>query len=156
MGRDLHYVPGSFYRKDDRTGFARRAEDTRKEWNGLIVGTDVFEARQPQDLVKGVKDKQSVPDARPLPPNTFVGPTFVQLTARVAIHQTVIDVDSTAGFAAGDSVSVMMDNGVNFTTTLAAAPGAGTLTLSAGPPYTAAEGNVVTNNAPHVPAGEGV
>lgn len=154
MGRDLHYVPGSFYRKDDRTGFPRRAEDTRKEWNGLIVGTDVWEARQPQDLVKGVKDRQSVPQARPLPPNVFVGPTFIQLAAAAAIHQTVVEVQATNGFATGDSVSVMLDNGVNFTTTLAATPGADTLTLTQGLPYTAAAGNVVTNNTPHVPAGE--
>jgi hypothetical protein len=154
LGRNLHYVPGSFYRKDDRTGFPRRAEETREEWNGLIVGTDVWEARQPQDLVKGVRDDQSVPKARPLPPNFFVGPTFVQLADAAAVHQTVLDVASTAGFANGDSVSVMLDTGVNFTTHLAAPPGAGTLTLAAGLPNRAAAGNLVTNNTPHVPAGQ--
>lgn len=154
MGRQLFYVPGSYYVTDDRTGFPRRAEETQKEWNNLRVGTDVWEARQPQDLVKGVRDQQSVPNARPLAPNTFVGPTFVQLAAAAAIGQTVLQVESTARFANGDSVSVMQDNGVNFTTTLAAPPGAGALTLARGLVYPAAEGNLVTNNTAHVPAGQ--
>lgn len=154
MGRDLHYEPGSFYRADDRTGFPVRAERTQREWNGLIVSKDVWEARQPQDLVKGVKDQQSVPQARPLAPNTFVGPTFVQLSTNAAIGQTVLQVQSTAGFANGDHVAVMQDNGENFFTTLAAPPGAGTLTLARGLVYRAAQGNLVTNNTPHVPAGQ--
>lgn len=73
MGADKHYRPGSFYRICDRTGFATRAEDTQMEWNGLIVSRRVFEARQPQDFVKGVSDNQTVPYARPRQPNTFVG-----------------------------------------------------------------------------------
>ena len=32
----------------------------------------MWEARQPQDFVKGVKDDQTVPEARPLSPNTFI------------------------------------------------------------------------------------
>ena len=72
MGRDRHYVPGSFYRVDDRTGFPTRSYRTRKEWNNLIVSERVWEARQPQDFVKGVKDDQTVPQARPLSPNTFI------------------------------------------------------------------------------------
>lgn len=154
MGRDLHYVPGSFYRKDDRTGFVQRAERTQREWNGLIVDQTVWEARQPQDLVKGVKDNQSVPDARPLAPNVFVGPTFVQLSDAAVVNQTVLEVESTAGFFAGCSVSVMLDNGVNFTTTEAGNPGAGTITLARGLPYTAAAGNIVTNNTSRVPANQ--
>jgi len=69
---DKHYVPGSFYRIDDRTGFKRRAYRTRKEWTGLIVDRQVWEARQPQDFVKGVFDDQTVPQPRPRSPNTFI------------------------------------------------------------------------------------
>lgn len=153
MGRDLHYVPGSFYRTDDRTGFPTRAERTRKQWNGIIVAVDVFEPRQPQDLVRGVKDKQSVPNARPLAPNVFLGPTFTTLTAAAAVGQTVIQVDAVGGFQTGDSVSVMLDTGVNFTTTLAAPPGAASLTLTRGlVGAAAASGNTVTNNTTHIPA----
>lgn len=154
MGRDLHYRPGSFYRKDDRTGFPQRAERTRKEWNGYIVDQGVWEPRQPQDLVRGVKDQQSVPEARPLPPNVFVGPTFVQLAAAATVGATLLLVQSTRGFASGDPVSVMQDNGENFFTTLAAPPGAGTLTLARGLAHGAASGNIVTDNRSHVPPGQ--
>ncbi len=147
MGRHGPFEPGSFYRTDDRTGFPQRAERTKKEWNGYLVDETVWEARQPQDLVKGVKDQQSVPDARPLPPNVFVGPTFVQLSEAAVVNQIVLDLESTAGFFDGASVSIMMDNGVNFTTTEDGPPGAGTITLADPLPYSAAGGNIVTNNS---------
>lgn len=73
MGADKHFRMGSFYRIDDRTGFATRAEDMQMEWQGLIVSKRVFEARQPQDFVTGVPDNQTVPYPRPRQANTFVG-----------------------------------------------------------------------------------
>jgi hypothetical protein len=69
------YKPGSFYRVCDRTGVAYRAEDTRREWDGSEVADWVFEERQPQDLVRGVRDDPSVKWDRPRP-STF---TFVSL-----------------------------------------------------------------------------
>lgn len=42
------------------------------EWNNLIVSDRVWEARQPQDFVKGVADNQTVPNARPRQPNPDV------------------------------------------------------------------------------------
>lgn len=73
MGTERFYKPGSFYRICDRTGFATRAERTRAEWQGLIVSDRVWEARQPQDFVKGVQDNQTVPYARPRQPDQFIG-----------------------------------------------------------------------------------
>lgn len=73
MGTERFYKPGSFYRICDRTGFATRAERTQKEWNNLIVSDRVWEARQPQDFVKGVQDNQTVPNARPRQPNAYIG-----------------------------------------------------------------------------------
>ena len=72
MADDRYYVPGSFYRIDDRTGFKVRAERTKKEWNGLIVREQSWEPRQPQDFVRGRKDQMTVPDARPRSPNSFI------------------------------------------------------------------------------------
>lgn len=77
MGTKKHFRMGSFYRVDDRTGFPERAEDTQMEWNGLIVSRRVWEARQPQDFVRGVSDDQTVPYARPRSPNTWVGNSTV-------------------------------------------------------------------------------
>jgi len=73
MGTEHFYKLGSFYRICDRTGFAIRAERTQQEWQNLIVDKRVYEARQPQDFVKGVNDSQNVPNARPRSPNPAVG-----------------------------------------------------------------------------------
>jgi hypothetical protein len=98
MGRKLSFRLGSFYRTDDRTGFPQRAERTRREWTGLIVDEARWEPRQPQDLVKGVPDIQSVPDPRPLGQNIYVGPISTQTTANAVVGQTAITVQSIFGF----------------------------------------------------------
>lgn len=72
MGRERFYKPGSFYRICDKTGFATRAERTEREWQGLIVDRRVYEARHPQDFVKGVYDNQTVPFPRPRQPDVDV------------------------------------------------------------------------------------
>ena len=77
MGTERFYKPGSFYRICDRTGFAIRAERTQMEWQNLIVDRRVYEARQPQDFVKGVADNQTVPNPRPRTPNPSVGNTLI-------------------------------------------------------------------------------
>jgi hypothetical protein len=118
MGRQrgVQYEPGSFYRLDDRTGFARRSEDTEKEWTGLIVGKDVWEARQPQDFVRGVPDDQSVPQARPVPPNVFVGPFFIQLAQAGQVGDLIVYLVNVIGVQLGDPVGFFTDEGVYFYT----------------------------------------
>lgn len=111
MGRHYSFKPGSFYRADDRTGFPQRAERTRKQWNGLIVDESVWEPRQPQDLVKGLKDQQSVQDARPLSPAQFVGPVYVQLAANVPPRAVTAELQSLAYVAVGDELGILMDDG---------------------------------------------
>lgn len=144
--RGVQYRPGSFYRQDDQSGFTVRAENTRPEWMGLQVDERFWEPRQPQDFVSGVADDQTVPDARPLPSPTFVGPVVTTLTAAAAVGATVLAVDTTDGFNPGGAVGVMLDTGVVFNTTISnvAAP-AGSIRISAGLPYTAASGNQITN-----------
>ena len=59
----------------DRSGFRYRYKDMRKEWNGLLVGKDEFESKQPQlGPFRTVSDPQALQDARPQTPdrtNTF-------------------------------------------------------------------------------------
>lgn len=146
MGRKLHYKPGSFYRVDDRTGFPQRAEKTRAEWTGLIVDEARWEPRQPQDLVKGVPDIQSVPNPRPLGANVYVGPISVQTTANAVVGQTSIPVQTIFGFYNGAKVGCMLDldGGAVFFTTIASPPTGSNLVLAKGLPYTMAEGNLIT------------
>lgn len=78
MADDKHYVPGSFYRICDITGFKVRAERTRKLWSGTIRRIQSWEARQPQDFVKGVRDDQAVPDPRPRQVDRFINQDNMQ------------------------------------------------------------------------------
>ena len=153
MGRKLKYKLGSWYRADDRTGFPQRAERTRMEWNGLIVDGKVWEPRQPQDLVKGVPDVQSVPDARPLGQNIYVGPISVATTANAVIGQTSIPVQTIFGFYEGAKVGCMtdLDGGSVFLTTIASPPTGSNLVLAQGLPYTMASGNLITLYKPSPP-----
>jgi hypothetical protein len=158
MGRKLHFKMGSFYRTDDRTGFPQRAERTRREWNNLIVDEKVWEPRQPQDLVKGVPDIQSVPDARPLGQNIYVGPISVAITANAVIGETVIPVQTTFGFYVGAKVGCMLDldGGTVFFTTIATAPTGSNLVLANPLPYTMASGNLITLYKPSPPPEPGL
>ena len=57
-----YYKAGSWNVHCMRCGFKRKAEDIRKEWTGLLVCSDTcWEPRHPQDFLRGVEDKQSVP-----------------------------------------------------------------------------------------------
>lgn len=58
------YKKGDWLFVCDRSGEEHYASDGRMEWNGLFVYKDYYEERQPQDFVRGVKDKQSVPITR--------------------------------------------------------------------------------------------
>lgn len=147
MGTKLFYKPGSFYRICDRTGFAERAEHTKKQWNNIIVRTRSFEERQPQDFVRGRRDDQTVPEPRPRQVPTYLG---VQTTVQYQITlgdlgpgwsvasgggegsafssgfssgfstspaAQTLLVESVVGFNAGDSISVQLINGTTFFTT---------------------------------------
>lgn len=147
MGRKLKFKLGSFYRKDDRTGFPQRAGRTKKEWQGLIVDRRVWEPRQPQDFVKGVKDIQTVPDARPLPPNVFKGPIYVALSADAAVGATVLVVQAIEGFSDGDPIGVMTDVGQYFDTTVDGTPSGNNIPIADPLALPAASGNLVVNTA---------
>ena len=56
----------------DRCGFKYKASELRKTWDNLMVCKKDWEPRQPQDFVRGRKDQQTVPWARPEPEYVFV------------------------------------------------------------------------------------
>ena len=66
--------PGDYYVIDTRTGFKRWASDTVRESTGLRV--EDADPDHPQDFVRGRKDRQRVPFARPVPTAVFVDGEF--------------------------------------------------------------------------------
>lgn len=144
MGRHYNFIAGSFYRKDDISGFPQHAEKTQKMWNNLYATGTIWNPRQPQDLVKGVKDNQSVLDARPLPPDQFAGPVYIQLSESAAIGATHIYVESLVGLRVGTTVGIMMDTGVLFQALLISIDAGGEfITIGSPLPRPAASGNLL-------------
>jgi|TARA_R100000935_G_C2828383_1_gene163599 hypothetical protein len=54
------------YGISDRSGFRYRLRDMRREWNGLLVGKDEWEAKQPQlEPIRATPDPQALKNPRP-------------------------------------------------------------------------------------------
>ena len=49
----------------DECDFKFKNVDVRKDWRGLYLCKSCYQERHPQDFVKGVPDKQSIPWSRP-------------------------------------------------------------------------------------------
>jgi hypothetical protein len=122
MGDDLRYKPGDYYQIDQIRGYKVRASRTRMQWDGINTIDPSFSPRQPQDLVVGVVDIQTVP--RPLPRQanqfTIVG---TSVSAPAPAGSTSMQVLSTVGFNVGDLCQVTLDSGNIFQFTLGAVAG---------------------------------
>lgn len=56
----------------DYSGFKIKKSQARMTWDGYLVKKEFWEPRQPQDFVRGRKDNQSVPVARPEQTDKFL------------------------------------------------------------------------------------
>lgn len=73
MSYQVYYKKGSHAAICDRCGFKRKSDDLRKEWTGLMVCKDTcWEARHPQDFLRGKKDDSSVEWTRSEPADVEV------------------------------------------------------------------------------------
>lgn len=68
-----YYLPGAHNIQCDRTGFKVKSTQARKQWNNLIVRSESFEPRHPQDYLKSKQDQPGVRDARPRGTDYFLG-----------------------------------------------------------------------------------
>lgn len=156
MGTEKHFVGGSFYRICDRTGFATRSSRTKMQWNNIIVREDVYEARQPQDFVKGIPDDQTIPFARPRQVDSYDGPLHTFITIAANIGDVIINVNTTARMYAGDNIDLVLDNGALLQTMILKIVSASQLRLQDMLPWTAAVNNDLTNTSaispPNLPA----
>ena len=70
-GKD-YFASGQWNFYCEFCGAKNKSSDGRKTWNGYWVCSHHKEVRNPQDFLRGVKDDQSVPWARPAQPVAFV------------------------------------------------------------------------------------
>jgi len=102
------YIPGDYYVICDRCGFKKRVSQTRKEWNGLLVCTDCWEPRHPQDFVKAKRDIQRVPIARPDKTTTL---RTTALSGTAAANAGSFDVADATNISDGTALGITLDNG---------------------------------------------
>lgn len=119
----MPYVEGDHYFISDRSGLRFRVSEMRKEWNGSVVHVSEWDPRHPQDFVRGLADKQSVPNARPQPIDIYVGPLTTAIAAAAAAGAMTVTVENGARFASGDRVAVFLDNGEIFRVILSGVAG---------------------------------
>ncbi len=156
MPQDKCYIPGSFWRIDDRTGFKVRSFNTRQEWTGLIVDRARWEPRQPQDFVKGVVDNQNVPLPRPRSVDAYDGPLHTFLTVAANISDTLLNVNSSERMYPGDNVELVLDNGAVLQTFILQVPNQSQVRINDALPWTAAANNDFTNLSAVSPPNQGI
>ena len=141
----MTYIPGDFWRICDSCGFKKRASETRKRWDGLIVCADDWEPRHPQDFVKGKADWQNVPNPRLEPVNTFIGPLQTELTADVSASGLSLQVVSTVRFEGGDTIGIICANGEILRRTVDAVSDEENMTITSSLGVAAKSGALVVN-----------
>lgn len=147
MADDKHYVGGEWYRICDRTGFKIRDVRTRKEWTNRIVRNQSWEPRQPQDMVQGVTDDQTVVDPRPRQINQFQGPLGTILISTSPAGETFVNLQSTLRMVMGDLLNIMLDTGVYFNVAIADILNQNLLQIAKPLPWKASSGNVVIDTS---------
>lgn len=138
------YIPGDFWRICDRCGFKTRSSMTYRTWDGLYVCSEDFETRHPQDFVRGTKDLQNVPNPRPEPVNSIIGPLTTALTVAATSSSTTLSVESSVRFESGDKIGVVTDSGT-IARTVNTVPTVTSVTITAALRGTAPIGSVVIN-----------
>lgn len=136
------YRHGDHYVYCDISGFKVHASETRMTWDGLRVRKEDWDYRHPQDFVKGQAYRQNVQNPRPEPEDDTTD-TQTTLSGDEATGQTVISVSSTNRIAAGDSITIYLDNDQTHTSTVDSI-GSGTVTISTALPSPASSGNHVS------------
>jgi hypothetical protein len=131
---------------DDVTGFTILASESQKQWDGAIVHRSIFETRHPQDLIRARREKPGVINARPPPPDTFIGPLTTMVIATAAAGSTSISVESTVRMEAGDALTISLDTGDTFRVLILTVDSAETLTLASPLPQATSEGKQVVDN----------
>jgi hypothetical protein len=139
------YHKGDFWRICDECGFKMRASQTRKRWDGLMVCDADFEERHPQDFVRGMIDRQNVPDPRPEPVDNVIGPLLTAMLEPASAGATTIYVVSTVRFSINDRIGLLMDGGSEFRTVVQSVVDSTILSVSPALPTSISAGASVTN-----------
>lgn len=62
---------------DPASGFKVPLSNLRRQWDNQLIDYRFIDKRNPQDYVRGIKDDQSLPYARPESPDVFVAGNII-------------------------------------------------------------------------------
>ncbi len=79
-----YFLNGQWNFTCDLCGKIEKSSRSMKTWDSRYVCSRHKEVRNPQDFVRGVKDDQSIPWSRPIPPDQFV-PVYCTLQGNNAV-----------------------------------------------------------------------
>lgn len=68
----MSYKSGQWLAVCDRCGFEFLAKDLKKDWQGLMVCSNDYELRNPQDFIRVRPEKITPPWTRPEPEDEFI------------------------------------------------------------------------------------
>lgn len=139
----MAYRSGDFWRIDDNSGFKVRASATSHQWDGLIT-TDP-DIRNPQDFVRGRKDRQIVPDPRPEGVDNIIGPLTTVTTAAASAGANTITVELTTRMTDNDNIGIMLSSGNVHRAVIQSVSSATTLLLTAALPSSVDSGALVVD-----------
>jgi hypothetical protein len=80
VSRPSGYKPGDWSATCDICGFEFYASQLKKRWDGFMACEQDYETRNPQDLIRGRKEKISPPWTRPEPTEVFRTVSYVSST----------------------------------------------------------------------------
>ena len=147
--RNPGWRKGDHWLRCDTCGFDYRFSDMKKRWDGYMVCKWDWEPRHPQDYVKGRKDRQAVPVARPEGLDLTDTTT---LNANAAAGATSLTLADASGVSQYDTIGITLDqtntvgsltNNPIHWTDVATAPVGNDLTITTGIPSAASSGNTV-------------
>lgn len=72
MPRKDYYAPGQNNVACDQCGFKYKSNELRKQWDGIWVCDKCDDPRNPQELLRGIKDNMAPALSRPRPPPQFI------------------------------------------------------------------------------------
>ena len=74
--RNMMKRPGHYLMTCDLSGFVGWDDEMAEMWDGKMVLKQFWEPRHPQDSVRGIKENNSVPVARPEPEDVEVSDLY--------------------------------------------------------------------------------
>ena len=137
----MAYIAKDYWMICEQCGGQFRRSDMREHWTGAWLCIPYcWTERHPQDFVKVVEDKQTVPVARP---DIVLQMESTTLAESVVIGDISFDLISATGLEDRSPISIQMDNGAWHSTLLNGDPSSNTITLLDSMPYKASSGNEV-------------